>query len=508
MNSRRVVVAGGGAAGFFAAIACAEAAPGLEVILLEKGPQFLSKVRISGGGRCNVTHACFDAREFAAHYSRGEQEMIGLLRRFQASDTVAWFESRGVKLKTERDGRIFPTTDSSQTIIDCLLGAARAAGVKLHLNRGLEAVTKRADGAFELRLTPPDPRVRTGAGQETDAGPLAPSVSQYGGGGIPRTGPRLEPLNRSLTRPEGTLSPSEGERERERGPSIELRFIGRVPFRAGEGASPGTLGFDRSGCLSASDGATLSCDGLLLATGGCRGPALGQIAVSLGHTLESPVPSLFTFHIETPWLRELAGVSVESVEVSVPGTNLRERGPVLLTHWGLSGPAILRLSAWGARHLHGLDYRFPLHVKWLPHLTSEALASEFKSRREAQPARLVANTPLPALSARLWERLVRASGIAADTRWSALSRSGRHQLVQQLLRTELPVTGKSLNKDEFVTCGGVRLSEVNLKTMESRLCPGLYFAGELLDIDGLTGGFNFQAAWTTGWIAGNAMACI
>jgi predicted Rossmann fold flavoprotein len=402
-----IVVAGGGAAGFLAAIACAEAAPGLEIILLEKGPQFLSKVRISGGGRCNVTHACFDPREFAAHYPRGEQEMIGLLQRFQARDTVAWFESRGVKLKTERDGRMFPTTDSSQTIIDCLLGAARAAGVELHLSRGLEALTKRPEGAFELGL---------------------------------------------------------------------------------------------------SDGSTLACHRLLLATGGCRVRALGQTAVSLGHTLEPPVPSLFTFHIEMPWLRELAGVSVESVEVSVPGTSLRERGPVLLTHWGLSGPAILRLSAWGARELHRLDYRFPLRLNWLPHLSSEALAAEFQSHREAQPARLVANTPLARLSARLWERLVRASGIPADTRWAALSRAGRHQLAQQLLRTELRVTGKSVNKDEFVTCGGVRLSEVNLKTMESRLCPRLHFAGELLDIDGLTGGFNFQAAWTTGWIAGQSMA--
>jgi predicted Rossmann fold flavoprotein len=409
MSSRHVVVAGGGAAGFFAAIACGEAAPGVEVTLLEKGPQFLSKVRISGGGRCNVTHACFDAREFAAHYPRGGQELIGPLQRFQASDTVAWFESRGVKLKTERDGRMFPTTNSSQTIIDCLLGAARAAGVKPHLNRGIDAATKRPDGGFELRL---------------------------------------------------------------------------------------------------SDGETIVGDRLLLATGGCRAAALGQLAVALGHTLEPPVPSLFTFHVETPWLHELAGVSVETAEVSVPGTGLRERGALLLTHWGLSGPVILRLSAWGARELQRRDYRFPLRLNWLPHLSSEALTTEFQSRRETQPARLVMNTPIAPLSARLWGRLVRAGGIPGDTRWAALSRAGRHQLVQQLLRTELPVTGKSLNKDEFVTCGGVRLSEVNLKTMQSRLCPGLYFAGELLDIDGLTGGFNFQAAWTTGWIAGQALAGI
>ena len=406
MSSRRVVVAGGGAAGFFAAIACAEAAPGLEVSLFEKGPQFLSKVRVSGGGRCNVTHACFDAREFAAHYPRGERELIAPLQRFQASDTVAWFQSRGVKLKTERDGRMFPVTDSAQTIIDCLLSAASAAGVRLHLNRGVDSATKRPAGAFDLKL---------------------------------------------------------------------------------------------------SDGETLACGCLLLATGGCRAPALGQLAVSLGHSLEPPVPSLFTFHIDTPWLRELAGVSVEAVEATVPGTRLSETGALLLTHWGLSGPAILRLSAWGARALHRLNYRFPLRLNWLPRFSPEALAAELQSRREAQPARLVVNTPIAPLSARLWERLVRASGIPGDTRWAALSRSARHQLVQQLLRTELPVTGKSLNKDEFVTCGGVCLSEVDLKTMQSRLCPGLYFAGELLDLDGLTGGFNFQAAWTTGWIAGNGM---
>ncbi len=349
----------------------------------------------------------FDAREFAANYPRGERELIAPFQRFQASDTVAWFESRGVKLKTERDGRMFPTTDSSQTIIDCLLGAARTAGVKLSLNQGVEAATKRPDGRFELRL---------------------------------------------------------------------------------------------------SAGGKIVCDRLLLATGGCRAPALGQLAVSLGHTLEPPVPSLFTFHIETSWLRELAGVSVGAAEASVPGTGLRERGALLVTHWGLSGPAILRLSAWGARELHGRDYRFPLRLNWLPQFGSEALAAELESRRKAQPARLVVNTPIAPLSARLWERLVLASGLARDTRWAALSRSGRHQLVQHLLRTELPVTGKSLNQDEFVTCGGVRLREVNLKTMESRLCPGLYFAGELLDIDALTGGFNFQAAWTTGWIAGCAMA--
>jgi len=407
MSSSRVIVVGGGAAGFFAAITCAEAAPGTEVVLLEKGPQFLSKVRISGGGRCNVTHACFDAREFAARFPRGGQALIGPFQRFQARDTVEWFESRGVRLKTEEDGRMFPVTDSSQTIIDCLINAAKRAGVKLLIGRGVEEAKKNAGGEFELKL---------------------------------------------------------------------------------------------------SNGDILECEGLLLATGGCRTAAMGRLAESLGHTLEPPVPSLFTFHIEVPWLRGLAGVSVQEVEASVPGTKLRERGPLIVTHWGLSGPVILRLSAWGARELHGLDYKFPLQVNWLPELNENGINDELNRRHKEQPGRLVVNVPIGSIAARLWEQLVLATGgIPRGLVWAELPRASRRGLVQQLRRTEFSVTGKSLNKEEFVTCGGVKLNEVNFKTMESRICPGLHFAGELLDIDGVTGGFNFQSAWTTGWIAGKAM---
>ena len=399
----RVVVVGGGAAGFFAAITCAEAAPGAEVILLEKSAQFLGKVRISGGGRCNVTHACFEPRELTTRYPRGERALLSPYQSFQARDTVAWFEARGVKLKTEKDGRMFPVTDSSETIIDCLMAAAKSAGVKLRANCGVARVER----GFNLVLT---------------------------------------------------------------------------------------------------NGETMFCDRLLLATGGCRAAVAGELAVALGHTLEPPVPSLFTFHIETAWIRELAGVSMESVVASVPETKLRERGAVLLTHWGLSGPVILRLSAWGARVLQGLDYKFPLHLNWLPDFTAEKIAAELQLRRKNQPAKLVVNATIAPITARLWEQLVIASGIGRETRWADLSKSAQHNLVQQLIRTEFQVTGKSLNKDEFVTCGGVRLNEVNFKTMESRICPGLHFAGELLDIDGITGGFNFQAAWTTGWLAGKAMA--
>jgi len=406
VRDKQIVIVGGGAAGFFAALAYADAGGTGEVTILERSRQFLTKVRISGGGRCNVTHACFDPREFATRYPRGQRELLGPFQRFQARDSVAWFEARGVKLKTEEDGRMFPVTERSQTIIDCLLNAAQEAGIQLVSNCGVESVVKGRAYRFEIITT------------------------------------------------------------------------------TGE----------------------FFCDKLLLAIGGCRTPALGQLAVTLGHTLAPPVPSLFTFHIASPWLHELAGVSLETVEVSVPSAKLCERGPLLVTHTGLSGPAILRLSAWGARALHELNYQFPLYVDWLPLSSESQVALELESRRQRQPARLLVNAPLAPLSARLWEKLVLATGITPDTRCTALSRAAQHLLIQQLKHTEFSVTGKSLNKDEFVTCGGVRLSEVNFKTMESRFYPGLYFAGEVLDIDGITGGFNFQAAWTTGWIAGRAMA--
>jgi len=398
-------VVGGGAAGFFAAIAAAES--GAAVTLLEKSARFLDKVRISGGGRCNVTHACFESREFATRYPRGGRALLGPFSRFCARDTVAWFEARGVKLKTEADGRMFPVTDSSQTIVDCLMAAAQKADVKLRLNGTVESVQTSPTGQFELLL----------AGGEQILG-----------------------------------------------------------------------------------------DKLLLATGGCRAAAAGQLAATLGHTLEPPVPSLFTFQIESPWLRSLAGVSVEQAEVNIPATKLRERGPLLVTHWGLSGPAILKLSAWGARALHDLNYQFPLLVNWLPAANTEKIIRDFQARREFAGAKLLVNVPLFPLTARLWEQLVLAADIPRETRWSALARAQSQALAQQISRSEFLVAGKSLNKDEFVTCGGVKLDEVNFQTMESKVCPGLFFAGELLDIDGVTGGFNFQAAWTTGFIAGQALA--
>ncbi len=447
MGTEQIIVVGGGAAGFFAAITAAE--HGAPVTILEKTSRFLDKVRISGGGRCNVTHAGFDSRDFATRYPRGEKALLGPFVKFSARDTVAWFESRGVKLKTEADGRMFPITDSSQTIMDCLMNAAKAAGVKLRLNAGVERVAKRAGGGFEVTIV------------NKISSPSPPPREERGG-------------RRPMQISERTLRP---------GPRPDWR---------GEGEKTALE--------------TLTCDRLLLATGGCRAAVAGQLAVSLGHTLEPPVPSLFTFHVESPWLRPLAGVSVGTVEVSVPAAKLRERGPLLVTHWGLSGPAILRLSAWGARALHELNYHFPLFVNWLPELSPEKIIREFQVRREASGAKLAINVPLAPLPARLCEQLVLAAGIPRDTRWAALTRPQTQALAQQFARTEFSVTGKTLNQDEFVTCGGVRLAEVNFKTMESKICPGLFFAGELLDIDGVTGGFNFQAAWTTGWLAGQAMA--
>ena len=407
MGREQVVIAGGGAAGFFAAITCAQANRERDVSLFERTAQFLTKVRISGGGRCNVTHALFDPRTFTERYPRGERELISPFHRFSAQDTIAWFEARGVRLKREEDGRIFPVTDSSETVTTCLLAEAKAAGVGLVTRTGVMSASTRPQGGLDLKL---------------------------------------------------------------------------------------------------SDGESLTCDRLLLATGGCRDVVGAEIARMLGHTIEPAVPSLFSLHVPTAWICALPGISVSDVELSVPETKLNERGALLITHNGVSGPAVLRLSAWGARILHKLDYRFRLRVNWTPKMNETALREEFQKRRRTQPNRHVIKSPVGSLPVRLWEQLVRNAAIAPETIWTSLRRDEIAALIRELRGTELEVNGKSLNKEEFVTCGGVRLREINFKTMESRITPGLYFAGELLDIDGITGGFNFQAAWTTGWIAGHAMA--
>jgi hypothetical protein len=412
-----VVVIGGGAAGFFGAIACAEAYPHTQVILLEAGREPLSKVRISGGGRCNVTHACFDPAELAQYYPRGGKALRGAFSRFQAKDTVAWFESHGVQLKTEPDGRMFPVTDDSATIVDCLMKAAKVAGVEIGINTAVASV-----------------RTVTTKGQE-----------------------------------ENSL----------------LKNHFEITLKSGEIAT---------------------CDRLLLATG--SNPSGYKWAKDLGHKVEHPVPSLFTFNIDDPRLKDLAGVSVESVRVRLPiagKANLEQTGPLLITHWGLSGPAILKLSAWGARVLHDCHYKTPLLINWLPQYNPENLRKMLLAVKSQLSHRAISTScPVP-IPRRLWERLIASVGIGEEDRWAGLSNKILNQLIQELTQGSYMIKGKGVFKEEFVTCGGVNLKEVNFKTMESNRCSGLYFAGEILDIDGVTGGFNFQSAWTTAWLAGQTM---
>jgi predicted Rossmann fold flavoprotein len=405
--ARRVVIVGGGAAGTFAAIRAAQLDRDLQVTLLEKSRDLLQKVRISGGGRCNVTHDCRDPRELVGFYPRGSRELRGMFARFAAQDTIDWFTSRGIRLKTEADGRMFPSTDKSDTVITSLLDAAREAGVKILTKRGVADAVRSGDG-FEVTV---------------------------------------------------------------------------------------------------SDGTTLAADRLLMTTGGMRSADARRMVEALGHGVVEPVPSLFTFHIDDPRLRDLAGLSVPDARVRVAGhKDLDARGPVLVTHWGVSGPGVLRLSAWGARPLADRDYTFELLVDWLPDLAPDATAPLLDAGRRDQPRRMVLKTPRADLPRRLWERLVAAAGIPEGRIWSELRREEARKLMAQLRDARFQVTGKSLNKDEFVTCGGVPLKEVDLRRMASREVPGLFFAGEVLDIDGITGGFNLQAAWTGGWIAGEALA--
>jgi len=407
MSSPTVLVVGGGAAGYFSAIAAAETGRG-RVILCEATAQPLAKVRISGGGRCNVTHACPEPRELVKRYPRGGRELLGAFHRFGPRDTIAWFAERGVELKTEPDGRMFPTTNTSSTIVDCLQGAAARAGVEVRTRCGVTAVTRlNGESGFEVML---------------------------------------------------------------------------------------------------STGVTERVDRLILAQGGPKTAPGRSLAESLGHTLEPSVPSLFTFHIDDPRLKDLSGLSVEDVASSVQGTPLRERGPVLITHWGLSGPAVLKLSAWGARELAACNYQFTLGVNFSPAHSRDQARAALATHRGQHPKRQVSNGGPFTLPSRLWERLVAAAGIGPTTPWAQTSNDALQALAGQVAAAAFTVTGKSTNKEEFVTCGGVKLTEVDFRTLESRKVPGLFFAGEMLDIDGITGGFNFQAAWTTGWLAGRAAA--
>jgi predicted Rossmann fold flavoprotein len=407
MADLRIAVIGGGAAGYFSAITAAESSSDARVVLFEATAHVLAKVRISGGGRCNTTHACFEARELVKRYPRGSRELIGPMNKFGPRETVAWYAARGVELKTEPDGRMFPTTDDSGTIVECLQRGAAEAAVDVRMRTPVREIERAEDGRFRVTL---------------------------GSGDVER--------------------------------------------------------FDR----------------VILTTGGNRGGGGHDIAVSLGHTIEPPVPSLFTFQIDDARLQGIEGLAVPEAEVSVPGTKLKERGPVLVTHWGLSGPGILRLSAWGARELAEKDYQFNVRVAWAGDANEERLRERLAAGRTELGKKRVRNANPIGLPGRLWERLVEAAEIGEDVTWVSLPKKSLNVLVRAVAASEFVVTGKSMNKEEFVTCGGVRLREVNFKTMESRQCPGLYFAGEVLDIDGITGGFNFQSAWTTAHLAGSAAA--
>ena len=408
-----MVVLGGGAAGFFGAIACAEANPDSPVILLEKTGKLLAKVRVSGGGRCNVTHACETPAQLVAHYPRGSKQLKAAFQQFGVADTIAWFARRGVALKTEADGRMFPTTDSSETIARALEDAAGRAGVRIVNNISADEIQTLPEGGFRLKL---------------------------------------------------------------------------------------------SGSGAAQFGHVLPASRLLIATGGNPKSANYDWLRALGHHIAEPVPSLFTFNVPNSPLSELMGVSVPQARVVLAGEKLQYEGPLLVTHWGVSGPAVLKLSAWGARRLSELGYVGTALINWVPSYTEETLRPWLQQFRQENGKKTVAANPQFGLPQRLWRNLTEQAGIGPELRWSDVPAKAQNRLLELLLRSPLAVRGKTTYKEEFVTCGGVSLDEIDLKTMQSRRVPGLYFAGEVLDIDGITGGFNFQAAWTTGFLAGRAMA--
>ncbi len=390
------VIIGGGAAGLFAAIRCKSLNPSVPVILLEKTNQLLAKVRISGGGRCNVTHACFEPAKLILHYPRGGKELLGPFHTFQPKDTIAWFEERGVYLKTESDGRMFPVTDSSETIIACLLEAAASAGVEIRKQQKIQSIQKQEKG-----------------------------------------------------------------------------FLIQLP------------------------GEEISAKTVLLATGSSSWGH--EIAAGLGHTIVEPVPSLFTFNIPSSPLLDLAGISVPNAIVTLKGTKLKQQGPLLLTHWGFSGPAVLKLSAWAARELHEMNYKTTLLINWIGSANQELLYQNLlqkKAERQALPSFLPHN---------LQNRLIESLSVDPSAPLQTLSHKHLSAIAAKLCADPYEIDGKTTYKQEFVTAGGIHLKEVDFKTMESRLAPGLFFAGEILNIDGVTGGFNFQNAWTTGWLAGTAM---
>ena len=404
-----LIVIGGGAAGFFGALSFAHHSSGTPpILILEKGREFLSKVKISGGGRCNVTHACFDPQDLVTYYPRGYRELLGPFNKFGPADTIEWFENRGVALKTEADGRMFPTTNDSETIVDCLLGEARKARIDIRCQSGAKS------------LVPP---------------------------------------------------------EREGG-------YWQVVVK---------------------DGEVFKAPTVLIASGSSKGmwDMLGRI----GLTIVPPVPSLFTFQIADSRIQGLQGLSVPHAQLEISEIGLSESGPLLITHWGLSGPAVLKLSARGARELHQMKYRFNLSINWIGNQVRQEVAEQLNGCKLRAGGKSVGKQTLwPGLPSRLWIRMIQAAGIDANDRWADLSKVQLAALVGQLTTGTFSVAGKSTFKEEFVTAGGVDLAEIDFRRFEVKHHPGLFIAGEALNIDALTGGFNFQAAWTGGFLAGKAAA--
>ena len=396
-----ILIVGGGAAGFFTAINIVEKNPSLKVAILERGSEVLNKVRISGGGRCNVTHACFEPNELVKFYPRGEKELRGPFHQFCSGDTVEWFEKHGVELKIEADGRMFPVSNSSQTIIDCFINATKKLGISVLTNQSVQSIFKK------------------------------------------------EALWKVETQSETYLS-----------------------------------------------------EKLILATG--SNPKVWEMLQNFGHAVVSPVPSLFTFNIKDPRITALPGVSA-LVSVKVIGTKLESSGPLLITHWGMSGPAILKLSAWGARILFEKNYQFSIAINWLNDIDSDDAEKILKELKLEHAKKAVSKKSPFELTNRLWESLVMASGIDAETKWADLSKNQLQNLSHQLTNSIFNVNGKSTFKEEFVTAGGIDLKEINFKTMESKLHENLYFAGEIVNIDAVTGGYNFQNAWTSGFIVANSI---
>jgi hypothetical protein len=398
---KRIAIIGGGAAGFFAAFSAKTHQPLSEVILFEKTSKLLAKVKVSGGGRCNVTHACFNNNELIKHYPRGEKQLKKVFGQFSTQDTIEWFENRGVDLKTEADHRMFPTTDDSQTIIDCFFKEANRLNITIKTNSNVKSIEKIEEG-FALKV------------------------------------------------------------------NDEVQRFGSVIVAAG--GSPKAQGFD---WLKA-----------------------------LGHEIILPVPSLFTFNMPNEGIKKLMGLSVPNAIVKVQGQKLQQSGPLLITHWGMSGPAVLKTSAWGARLLNEVEYNFKIQVNWLGIPTEEALRSSIENELPTIYKRKLRNKNPFELPNRLWEHFLEKLEINPDGIWAEMNKKSLNRLINLLLNDTYEVKGKTTFKEEFVTSGGIALADVDFSTMESKKCPGLFFAGEVLDIDGVTGGFNFQAAWSTGFVAG------